>query len=156
MCKAKLVYISGMCARYSFAYADKWRLTEPCFLTKPLFSCFICLGLLNSLWNVWKVVCFFCLFHGASVLCHFGLEVVPYFLKLKLPLNFSYTVKGALCIHDKRCALKTLRTVYCLPKRLSWFTLVLFLSLIHGLYIGKCLVWLVTLVPVQFSPICYS
>lgn len=28
MCKAKLVLISSMCARCSFAYADKWWLTE--------------------------------------------------------------------------------------------------------------------------------
>lgn len=32
MCKAKLIFISSMCAKYSFAYADKWWLDHFTFL----------------------------------------------------------------------------------------------------------------------------
>lgn len=138
MCKAKLVLISSMCARCSFAYADKWWLTEHFY---P-FSCFFLLGLMGFLFSncvnigVFVSRCIITLdSKGKKKRIRQPLSV-PHFVQTeKLPLKSTVVSRRAKkreprAYNRNLCALEpTQRTVHCLPKRLSWFTFSPFFSI---------------------------
>lgn len=114
MCKAKLVLISSMCARCSFAYADKWCLTVH-FMNLVVFSWpggfdflkFFCFKLCEYWYFCFMVHCYFAIWglNGSKTNC------CPAFVQTETSFKPSVlvnTVKRALCIQSQQsaCAFK--------------------------------------------------